>query len=58
MDIVCANCGNKHAKLLTRQNPKGVTGVFWCEICTGEEHLCKTEGDTLVAAIEGTEKEI
>ena len=30
----CDKCGNEEALLLTRQNPKGEKGIFWCEKCT------------------------
>lgn len=55
--IKCDNCGAENAKLYTRQNPKGVVGIFWCEVCTGQEHRVRTEADALAAAIEGVDHE-
>lgn len=30
----CDKCGNDKPLLLTRQNPKGQAGIFYCEKCT------------------------
>lgn len=41
--VKCDNCGRLDAKLLTRQNPKGATGIFWCEVCTGKTRIVDRE---------------
>lgn len=53
--IKCAKCGTDTAVLYTRQNQKGVAGIFWCENCTGQAANCRTEADALITAIEGTD---
>lgn len=49
--LPCDNCGKTDALLLTRQNPKGVTGIFWCEECTGKTHVVDQES-AIMDAIE------
>lgn len=46
----CDKCGNEEALLLTRQNPKGEKGIFWCEKCTHTD--IKTHSDALDKALE------
>lgn len=51
----CDKCGKTDALLLTRQNPKGVKGIFWCEECTRKTHVVDT-GSALIDAITGKSK--
>lgn len=50
----CEKCKRTDFVLLTRQNPKGEAGIFWCERCT--EIPVTTAQDALIAAIEGVAK--
>ena len=48
----CDKCGTDKFLLLTRQNPKGETGIFHCEKCTGPP--VNNTGEALAAAIKRT----
>lgn len=50
----CAKCNRTDYVLLTRQNPKGEAGIFWCEHCTATP--VTTTQQALIAAIEGVKK--
>jgi len=39
----CDRCG-KHRARVTRQNPTGQAGIFWCPVCTGEESEPESKG--------------
>lgn len=52
----CNGCGSSNFVLLTRQNPKGVKGVFHCEKCTGSP-VTTQEGAILEALLCVTTKE-
>ena len=49
--IKCDKCGSEKFLLLTRQNPKGEKGIFYCEKCTGTP--VNNIAQALVAAIGG-----